>query len=97
MEMRFKSASEAEAVTGHRREINFKSNCGCMQCQADDEAYDDETSDCDCWEYEHIDPLTGCATCGRCGARRYLSSEQMAELSRLQAEYGEAIGECTER
>lgn len=24
MEMRFKSASEAEAVTGHRREINFK-------------------------------------------------------------------------
>jgi len=63
-------------------------NCGCAQCLADDEAYyDDETDECDCWEYEHIDPFTGCATCGRCGALRYLSSEQMNELARLQAEY----------
>lgn len=88
--------TEGERDMGGEHHVD-DSNCGCMQCQADDEAYDDETSDCDCWEYEHIDPLTGCATCGRCGARRYLSSEQMAELSRLQAEYGEAIGECTER
>lgn len=63
------------------------SNCGCAQCQADDEAYDDETSDCDCWEYEHIDPLTGCATCGQCGSKRYISADQMREIERLQAEY----------
>ena len=66
-------------------------NCGCMQCQADDEAYDDESDECDCWEYEHIDPLTGVASCYRCGSRRYLSAEQMRQVEALQAEYDEMI------
>ena len=67
------------------------SNCGCAQCQADDETYDDDTTDCDCWEYEYVDPLTGCATCGRCGSRRYLSVEQMRKLAEWQAAYDEVM------
>lgn len=67
------------------------SNCGCAQCQADDEAYEDETTDCECWEYEYIDPLLGSATCQRCGSRRYLTGEQIAEMARLDAEYQEMI------
>lgn len=66
----------------------------CVRCAQEaeiDDTEDDDADECDCSEYEHIDPLTGCATCGRCGARRYLSSEQMKEIERLQAEYDEAM------
>jgi len=34
-----------------------------------------------------FDPLTGCATCGQCGSKRYISADQMREIERLQAEY----------
>ena len=39
----------------------------------------------------HSHPLIGSATCTRCGTRRYLSGEQMAELNRLQEERDAAM------
>lgn len=64
--------------------------CLCQECLDEmDRELDEHLADdaCDCEEYEYIDPLTGSATCNRCGSRRYLSAEQMKRIDAAQAEY----------
>lgn len=42
--------------------------------------------ECDCYETD-IDILEGVETCYTCGTRRYISSERLKQLEKLQYEY----------
>lgn len=66
-------------------------NCGCTDCQEADDIYlDENTLHCDCEDLE-VDILTGRGICPSCGRTRWLTTKQLSERRRLQAEYDEAM------
>ena len=66
-------------------------NCGCPDCQEADDVYLAENGpECDC-EDEEVDILTGCGICPSCGRSRWLTTEQLREHQRLQAECDEEM------
>lgn len=74
----------------HPKHINDM-NCGCPDCEEAEDVYLAENApECDC-EDEEVDMLTGRGVCPSCGRTRWLTSEQLQECQRLQAEYDEAM------
>lgn len=77
-------------IAPHPKHINDL-NCGCPDCEESDDVYFDENApECDC-EDEDVDILTGRGFCPSCGRTRWLTSEQLQERQRLQAEHDEAM------
>ena len=72
-------------------------NCGCMQCQADEQAWDDEdlSEHCDHEDYD-ADILTGVATCGLCGARWHQTAEEIEREAEAQKHYDEFCADLSQ-